>query len=445
MTTTTTPPGIFSPQFLWTTIGANALVFLGAFEALAVTTIMPIISLDLDGRALYAVAFSGTLASSVIGMVVAGRWADRRGPVRPLIVAIAVFLVGLMLSGVAWNMEVFITGRILQGLGTGAINVALYVMVARIYPAVLHPKIFGAFAAAWVVPSLIGPPVAGLVAENLSWHWVFLGVGALVLAASASIVPSLRELMRHSTEPTAPSASRWTIAWAVVVAVGVLAISLAGEYWPVALVAFAVVIVAVRPLLPRGTLVVRRGLPATVLLRGAIAATFFATEVYLPYMLNAKYLLPPWASGLILTVGAVSWAGGSAVQGRIDERMSHATVARIGACLLAVGIATQFLTAFFTLSLFVAAAGWFVAGAGMGLLFPRISTLVLGYSTPRDQGFNSAAMSITDATGGATAIAFAGLLFTAFGADEGSGFAAALALTAGIALLVLPVAFRVRE
>lgn len=445
MTTTVTPPGLFSPQYLWTTIGANALVFLGAFEALAVTTIMPTISRDLDGEALYSVAFSGTLASSVIGMVVAGRWADRRGPVRPLIAAIAVFLVGLILSGIAWNMEVFISGRILQGLGTGAINVALYVVVARIYPAALHPKIFGAFAAAWVIPSLIGPPVAGLVADASSWHWVFLGVGALVLAASGSIVPSLRELMGHTTEPVESTASAWTVAWAVVVAAGVLTISLAGEYWPVALVAFAIVIVAVRPLLPRGTLIVRRGLPATVLLRGAIAATFFAAEIYLPYMLNTKYDLPTWASGLILTVGALSWAGGSAVQGRIGERMPHATVARIGAVLLAIGIAAQFLTAFFTLSLFAAAAGWFVAGAGMGLLFPRISTLVLGYSTPRDQGFNSAAMSITDATGGATAIAFAGLLFTAFGGIEGSGFAAALALTAGIALLVLPVAFRVRE
>jgi len=455
MTNSTAPsPGIFAPQYIWTTVGAVALIFLAAFESLAVTTIMPVISRELDGESLYAVAFSGMLAASVIGMVVAGRWADRTGPVGPLITAITVFVIGLIISGVAVEMWVFIVGRILQGLGSGAVTVALYVVVARIYPAHLHPKIFGAFAAAWVVPSMIGPPVAGVVADGLGWHWVFLGVGVLALLAGGAIVPSLRLLRARAREEAAPSGpsetNGWMIFWAALLATAVIAISVGGELdspwaWPIAGAAFVVVIIALRPLVPRGTLLVRRGLPAVVLLRGAIAATFFATEVYLPYLLNTQYNLPTWAAGLILTVGAVSWAGGSAVQSRLGERVAHSTVARIASILIVVGISVQFLTAVFVLSPIVAAVGWFVAGGGMGLVFPRISTLVLGYSTPQDQGFNSAAMSITDATGGASAIAFAGLVFTAFGALAGGGFTAALALTALIAVAAVPVAFRVRE
>jgi len=437
---------LLSPQLRWTTIGSIALIFLGAFESLAVTTIMPTVSRELNGQALYSLAFSGTLAASIVGTVVAGGWADRRGPSRPLVVAMAVFVVGLILSGTAESMVVFIVGRFLQGLGSGAIIVALYVVVGRLYPAELHPKIFGAFAAAWVLPSLIGPPVAGFVADTTSWHWVFLGVGVLVFLAAAFIAPAIRQLAQMTVETDVTAKAGFTPVWAIIVAVGVVGVSLGGQLpgltAPVVVaVAFVVIIVALRPLVPRGTLRVLRGLPSTVLLRGAFAAAFFATEVYLPLMLNERYELSSSVSGLILTVGAVSWALGSEIQSRMGERMSHDNAVRIGAAVLLIGVATQLVTAFFVLSPIVAAAGWFFAGAGMGLVYPRISTLVLSYSTEGNQGFNSSAMSISDNVGGATTIAFAGLLFVSF---AGNGFVAAFVLTTVIAVLAVPLAFRVR-
>ena len=72
--------GIFHRDYVLVTLGACALVFLAAFESLAVTTIMPLVSRELDGAALYALAFAGPLATGVIGMVAAGNWSDRRGP-----------------------------------------------------------------------------------------------------------------------------------------------------------------------------------------------------------------------------------------------------------------------------------------------------------------------------------------------------------------------------
>jgi MFS family permease len=450
MRPSSTAPRLLSPQYLWTTVGSITLIFLGAFEALAVTTIMPTISRELDGEALYSLAFSATLAAGVIGMVVAGGWADRAGPNRPLIMAMVVFVVGLALSGTAGDMTVFVAGRFLQGLGSGAINVALYVVVARIYPPALHPRIFGAFAAAWVLPSLVGPPVAGVVADTIGWHWVFLGVGAIVSVAAVAIVPALRQLHSMPAPEERGAGAGWSILWSIVVAAGVLAIGIGGERggafaWPIAAAALVVVVIAVRPLLPRRTLLAGVGLPATVLLRGAVAAGFFGTEVYLPYLLHDVFGVPTWLAGVILTVGAVSWASGSAVQGRLGERMSHSTTVRIGASIVFAGVAVQLVTAALLLSPIVAAAGWLLAGAGMGLVFPRISTLVLSHSTERDQGFNSAAMTIADSAGGATSIAFAGLLFAAFGAAGGDGFVAALALTSLLALAAVPIAFRVRD
>jgi MFS family permease len=439
-----------SARYRWTTIGSFALIFLGAFEALAVTTVMPRISEDLDGEALYSAAFSITLAASVVGMVVAGGWSDRRGPTAPLITAIAVFIGGLLLSGTALDMVVFLVGRLLQGLGSGAVGVALYVVVARIYPAALHPRIFGLFAAAWVLPSLVGPPVAGFVADTISWHWVFLGVAVLAVGFGGLVIPALLQLRGTGVDvaPEAGALSKyWQVVLAIVVAIGVVTISISGESSGlitviVAAFAFVVVVSAVRPLVPRGTLVVSRGLPSVVLLRGILAAAFFSTEVYLPYLLIDRYGLPSAIAGLILTIGAVSWAVGSAAQSRLDPVMSAEKILAVGALFLAVGLAGQFLSVLLTLPLWVIGTTWLIAGAGMGLTFPRISTLALAYSTPSNQGFNSAAVQIMDATGGATAIAVAGLIFGAAGAASGNGFLASFAFSAAVALLTVPVALR---
>lgn len=84
--------GIWHPRYLWVTVGAAAMIFLAATQALAVTTVMPLVSADLGGDALYAVAFSGTLATSVIGMVAVGAWCDRRDPVLPLATSVALFV-----------------------------------------------------------------------------------------------------------------------------------------------------------------------------------------------------------------------------------------------------------------------------------------------------------------------------------------------------------------
>ena len=60
------------------------------------------------------------------------------------------------------SMEVLTAGRVVQGLGTGALIVSLYVVVGVVYPAVLQPAVFASFAAAWVLPSLFGPGDRGV-------------------------------------------------------------------------------------------------------------------------------------------------------------------------------------------------------------------------------------------------------------------------------------------
>ncbi|BCW08081.1 MFS transporter [Arthrobacter sp. NtRootA1] len=444
MTSDTSTAGILRRPYLLATIGACALVFLSAFESLAVTTIMPLVSRDLDGATLYALAFAGPLATGVMGMVGAGNWSDRRGPAAPLYASVALFVAGLLIAGTAGSMEVLVLGRLVQGLGGGAMTVALYVLVARVYPPTLHPKIFAAFAASWVIPSLVGPFAAGIVAQLSSWHWVFLGVVGLVVPALLMVVPAVRGMDSEPVTETVPWAFG-RMGWAALAALTVLALNLSAEVpgvgGVIAVVALVLAVVAVRPLVPRGTLVARRGLPSVILTRGLASAAFFGAEVYLPYLLTEQYAFTPTFAGLTLTGAALAWAGTSALQGRLGSKLADALAVKIGAALVLVAIVLALVTAALALPAAIAIGGWILAGGGMGLMYPRLSVMTLALSTPDNQGFNSAAMSISDSLGGALALAATGLVFAAF--TTTNPFAGVFALTAVIAVVGVVIAPRV--
>lgn len=436
---TATAERIWSPRYVWVTLGAVAMIFLAAIQSLAVTTVMPLVSADLGGEALYAVAFSGTLATSVIGMVAVGAWCDRSTPIAPLATAVLLFVLGLLVAGFAPSMEVLVAGRLLQGLGTGGQTVALYVVVARVFPAGMHGRVFAAFSAAWVVPSLIGPSLAGAVAQFLHWRWVFLGVAALTAAAFALVWLRLRGRDLATSHPDR-SAVATRLLWALLVAAGALALSLAGEtgpWMPVVIAASVLVVVAsVRPLLPRRTLLAGRGLPSVVLMRALIAGSLFGAEIYLPKLLIDEYGFSPVWAGLGLTAAALLWAAGAAAQGRWGDALGNSRITLLGTALLFAATATATATALWHLDPVVLVVGWSLGGAGMGLMYPRITVLTLAYSTPQNQGFNSSALSISDSIGSAVVIATMGIVFTAL-SGTGAGFSAVFAIAAALALLAL--------
>jgi MFS family permease len=446
VTTTPTTTPLLAPTYRWATIGMVSLIFLFAFEAMAVTTIMPTVSADLEGRAWYSATFSVTLAASIVGMVAAGIWADRRGPRAPMFASAVVFGLGLLVAGLAPGIAVFVAARFLQGLGGGAMTVAIYVLVARIYDPVDHPRIFGAFAAAWVIPAMVGPTLAGAVAETVGWRWVFLGVVGLAGAATAILRPALRQVADRP-EPS-PVASGRRLVLAGVVAAGVVSVDLAGRAggaaaYPLAAGALLVLLLAARPLLPPRTLRAGRGLPSVVGLRGIISAAFFATEIYVPYLLQEHYGLAVWLSGLALTVGALGWAGASQVQARLGARLENAVALRTGALLLLTGIGLVLATAALEVTPWLVGLAWVLAGSGMGLTYPRIGILVLESSTEDQQGANTAAMWIADSAGGATAVSLTGLVFAAVGtATDLAPFVAVFVTTAALAVVAVLVSRR---
>jgi MFS family permease len=290
-----------------------------------------------------------------------------------------------------------------------------------------------------VVPSLIGPFLAGAVTEFLHWRWVFLGVAGLTVAAFALVVVRLHGLPLHTDEPASGGVGG-RLACAVAVAAGALGLSLAGELggWAWAAVAASVVVIGIasRPLLPRGTLRAARGLPSVVLMRGLIAGALFGAEIYVPYLLIDEYGFSPTWAGLGLTAAALAWAGAAELQGRFGDRMGNARITLVGTALLVASLAIAMVTALLHLHPAVLIVGWGFAGGGMGLMYPRLTVLTLAYSTPSNQGFNSSALSISDSVGSASSIAVLGLAFTALVGTD-AGFPAVFAIAGALALAAL--------
>lgn len=198
--------GVLGRGYRALSIGIVSVVLLIAFEATAVGTAMPVAARELDGVSLYAFAFSAYFTTSLFGMVLSGQWADRRGPLAPLGAGIAAFAAGLLLAGTAGSMWMFIAGRAVQGLGGGLVIVALYVVVSRAYPERLRPAIMAAFAASWVVPSVVGPLASGAVTEHLGWRWVFIGIPVLVVFPLALALPQIRRRAAGPAEGAVPGA-----------------------------------------------------------------------------------------------------------------------------------------------------------------------------------------------------------------------------------------------
>lgn len=423
MTTTAPHATLRDRAHLPFAIGAVALVTLGAFENRAVMTIMPTVARELDGLWLYGAASAAPLVSFVVATTVAGLWADRGGPSRVVYAGMGLFAAAELLMGLAPAMVPFVGGRLLGGLAEGFLDVGLTVVVARALPAQLRPKMFATFAAAWVLPSLLGPSVAGFVAEQVHWRAVYLLGLALLVPVVLFLRPALASPASRRGVPAradGPGGSH-TAWWSLLAAAGLAALTAGASLvtrptWgaPVGGLLIVLAIAALAPslrlLLPPGTLRSARGIPALTLVRGLLGAAFGTVGGLLPLMLTEVHGYGPTAAGVSLTITGLFWAAGSQVQGlrAVQRHTSAVTRLRTGFALLTAGLVGPVLLSLDRVPAWAGLSGWALAAVGIGVVSPTISTQVLALSSEADQGRNSAASILAPAVTQAVGYALAG-------------------------------------
>ncbi len=448
----TAAAGLFAPARRALTIGLVLTVTLVAFEALAVITILPTIKDDLSGLRLYGWVTSAFFLGTMIGLVVAGAEADRRGPAPPYVLGIVLFAGGLVIGGLAPSMLVLVLARALQGIGAGAIPATAYASIGRGYPEALRPRLFAVLSTAWVAPGLIGPAISALVATHFGWRYVFLGLLPLVLFAAALALPSLRRLGPPSQPAASPRAASLLDAARVAVGAGMFLSGLTSRSPLLAVpLAAAGLLIGLRPLLrllPGGTLRARRGLPVAILSRGMLTFAFFGTDTYVPLTITAVKGHSTAVASIAVTAATLAWTAGAWVQERRAATWSSRRLVRTGLATVVAGIAGVAVSLLGPVPVGVAIAGWGAAGFGIGLAYSPISVTVLGLAPAGRQGRASAQLQLSDTLGTALGAGLGGVLIAAGAAaawPQRVGLAGVFAMTGAVALAGLGLARRLPD
>jgi MFS family permease len=213
-----------------------------------------------------------------------------------------------------------------------------------------------------------------------------------------------------------------------------------------AVVGVGLALLALRHLLPPGSLRLGRGRPSVFAACFAVAFAFFGTEAFVPLTIVEIRDSTTTIGGLALSAAAVSWATGSWLQARAAGAGIRRTLVVLGFVLIAVGIAVTSLILLPATPLPLAAVGWGIAGLGMGLAFSMLSLLVLETATPGEEGISSAGLQLMFTLGTAFGAGIGGAV-VALAEDGHLGLSPALGVVNGgmlvVALLGLLIALRV--
>ncbi|GGG76073.1 MFS transporter [Paenibacillus radicis (ex Gao et al. 2016)] len=447
--------GIFDAPYRALTIGIILAVTTVAFEGLAITTIAPSLAQKLQGLHLYGWIFSAFLLAQIVGTMVTGQRINKKGVFASFITSILFFVIGIVVAALSVNMLMLIAGRLLQGFGAGAIITCVYFSITVGYPDRLRTKILAMFSSAYILPALIGPYIAGLLAEYISWRFVFWFVLPFIGLAVVLTLPAFRNF---KTEGASESKKSRKEGYAVLLAVGT-GMLLAGigsitNWKGIALTAAGVLIMILplRKLLPAGTFSAGRGLPSTIISRGLFVACYNATESYVVLALTDVKKLPADLAGLIVAAGALSWSAAAWFQSKLDAKdqgtgRNKRVTAGIGLMVIGV-IAVMLAVSLPEGGIVYAVISQVFTGFGIGLAHPTTGAIALQHANRGEEGEISANLQFTDAFSPGLSIGIGGA-FIAISQTMNWGLLTGIMLALSLQLLFviwsLAMSFRIKK
>ncbi|MCF7754635.1 MFS transporter [Paenibacillus xylanexedens] len=447
--------GVFDAKYRALTIGIILAVTTVAFEGLAVVTIAPSLAQKLNGLHLYGWIFSSFLLAQILGTMIIGARINKNGVFASFGISILFFVIGIVIAATSVNMITLIIGRVFQGFGGGGIITCVYYSITLGYPDKLRTKILALFSGAYIIPALIGPYIAGLIAEHISWRVVFWLVLPFIGLAVMLTLPAFRKFtVRRNT----PSKNNRKEGYAVLLTIGT-GMLLAGlgfiSDWRGIVLSVAGLLIMIQPLrklLPEGTLSARRGLPATIASRGFFVASYNATESYVVLALTDVKKLPADMAGLIVAAGALSWSAAAWLQSKFDAKdhgMGRKKRVTIGIGFMIIGVATVILAVGLPEGgIIFAVISQLFTGFGIGLAHPTTGAIALQHTKTGEEGEISASLQFTDAFSPGVSIGIGGaLIAVSHSLNWGllTGIILALSLQLLFVLLSFTISFRIKQ
>jgi EmrB/QacA subfamily drug resistance transporter len=324
-----------NPTSIRAVFGALFLsLWLAALDQTVVSTALPTMVGELGGLAYLSWVVTAYLLTSTVVGPLYGKFGDLYGRKIVLQVAIAVFLVGSALCGIAQNMLQLILFRALEGIGGGGLIVITIAVIGDLIPPRERGRYQGFFGAVFGVATIIGPLVGGFFVDHLSWRWIFyinLPFGILALVVIAAVLPSPSVRRRHAIDyagvillTTSLSAiilftglGGTTFPWTSPVMLGLIATGI------VCAIAFIAVEMRARePILPMSLFAIRNFAVASSV--GLIVGlSLFGAVTFLPIYLQVVKGVSPSVSGLLLMPMMLGMLVTSVVSGRLISRFGR--------------------------------------------------------------------------------------------------------------------------
>jgi len=454
------PPGvetasIWDKHHLSLTIGSILAVTIVALQGIAVATMAPLLAEDIGGRSLYGWIFTSFILPQIVGTVFGGQEVDRRPPSHVFIINLVLLAIGCGISASAPTIHVFFIGRALQGFGSGGMFACVYAVVSAVYEDSLRPAMLATISTAFVVPALIGPAIAGFVAEHYTWRFVFLGFLPVIAIIAPLTLPGYRMVRRNgiTAEDTAGS-SRLGLSVMLAAATGMFLVGPELRPWPLAAVVTSAGLFGLVPtlgrLLPEGTFRARPVLPATIAARGLLFGGFIVVETYMIFSLKEFGEVSATVAGTALTTGSLTWTAGSLMQARWDrmsgpERRPFRITLGLCLALFGSGIILGCVVVFQDIWYPVAVAGWMIAALGIGLTYPTAASVAFAHAPPGQDGMVASSALLADLFAFSVGVGLGGAIL-ALGErlDLGTELSAAGAIGLGVAMIALALVSGIR-
>jgi EmrB/QacA subfamily drug resistance transporter len=426
--------------------GVLLAMLLAALDQTIVATALPTISdslADVDNLSWVVTAY---LLSSTAATPLYGKLSDIHGRRTMMLIGIGVFVFGSVVCALAPSMPILIIGRAVQGLGGGGLIPLAQAVIGDVAPPRERARYQAMTSTVFMVATIGGPVVGGLISEYLHWSlifWINLPLGAVAFGMTHDI---LRHLPRHERPHTLDVLGALLMVGAATILM--LAVTWGGNRYPwnsstiVVLFLCSTVMWVLFTL--RQITAAEPFIPLTVLrdtvVRSATAAAFFAngTTVALTIFVALYLQLALGVSASRSGIAIIAFQGGATLAAMMTGRMMARVVhyKRVPMGSLALGVVSLLVLAAWPtqLPLALVVALITLAGCGIGPVFPTTIVTIQNAVSLHQLGIATGLVSFSRSLGGSLIVTVFSAIVLAGLSSGGVAVAERLAIGAGGAL-----------